>query len=430
MIERYTLPDMAEIWTDANRFTAMLKVEVLACEAQAKLGNIPRADLLRIKKRAGFTIRRIRQIEAKTRHDVIAFLENVTERVGPSGRYLHMGMTSSDALDTALAVQMKEAADILIVDLHKLAGALAKKAKRYKTTVMVGRSHGVHAEPTTFGLKMALFYDEAQRNIGRMEQAKEVISVGKISGAVGTYANVDPMVEDYVCKKLGLRPARISTQIIQRDRIAQFLSTIAIVGSCLEKLATEIRNLQRTEVLEVEEPFYRAQKGSSAMPHKRNPIACERIAGLARLLRGNAMATMENITLWHERDISHSSVERVVIPDSTTLLDYMIQTMTRIIDDLLVYPKRMRENLEATRGLIYSQRVMLELMGKGLNRKKAYSLIQRAAMEAWKARSDFKTALKSDRAILRNLNPGEIDNCFDIKYHTKFVNKIFRRVGV
>ncbi len=430
MIERYTLPKMGNIWTDKNRFSKMLEVEILAVEAMSKLKKVPKKDLAIIKKKARFNIEKIKQIERKTHHDVIAFLENIASYVGPSSRFIHLGLTSSDVLDTALSIQMREAADIIIEDLKNLSKELKKKARRYKDTVMVGRSHGVHAEPTTFGLKMTLFYDETQRNIKRLEEAKEVISVGKISGSVGTYANTGLFLENYVCKKLGLKAAKISTQIIQRDRIAQLLSTIAIVGSSLEKMATEIRHLQRTEVLEAEEPFRKGQKGSSSMPHKRNPIICERIAGLARLLRTNALAAMENVTLWHERDISHSSVERVIIPDSTILIDYMLVKMTGVIKGLLVYPKRMQQNLAATKGLIFSQRVMIELAKKGMDKKKAYEAVQKSAMSVWRGELDFKETLKRNQAVRAVLTAKQINACFDLGYHLKHVDKIFRKVGI
>lgn len=430
MIERYTLPKMGSIWEDKNRFAKMLEVEIAACEAMAELGLIPAKDVNAIKDKAGFSVERIKKIEEKTHHDVIAFIENIGERVGKSARFLHMGLTSSDVLDTALSLQMVEAVDILIKDLEGLAKAIAKKAKQYKYTIMIGRSHGVHAEPVTFGLKMALFYDEAARNIKRLETAKKAIAVGKISGSVGTYANVDPKIEAYVCKKLNLMPARISTQIIQRDGIAEFMSTIAICGSSLEKLATEIRHLQRTEVYEAEEPFYKDQKGSSSMPHKRNPIICERVTGLARILRANAMAAMEDITLWHERDISHSSVERVILPDSTILLDYMLNKMVQVIDGLAVYPENMKKNLGLTKGLIYSQLILLELVKKGLERKNAYEIVQISAMAARDKGTEFKDALLENKELKKYMSSLDIDRLFDVKYHTKYVDKIFKNVGL
>lgn len=428
MIERYTLPRMGKIWEDQNRFQKMLDVEIKACEAFAKRGLIPKSALSEIKKRARFDIERIKEIEKDTKHDVIAFIMNVSENVGDAAKYVHMGLTSNDVLDTSLSLLMRQAADLLLEDLRRLNIALAKKAKKYKNTVCVGRTHGVHAEPTTFGLKFALFYAETERNIERLKQAKEVISYGKLSGAVGTFANVDPAVEEYVCRKLGLKPAPISTQVLQRDRHAQFLTTLAITGSSLEKFATEIRNLQRTEILEAEEYFSAEQKGSSAMPHKRNPITCERVAGLARVLRANAHAAMENISLWHERDITHSSVERIIIPDSCILLDYMIDTFVDIVSHLLVYPERMIENLNRTKGLIFSQRVLLALIDKGLSRREAYDLVQRCAMRVWKENVDFKVILMEDNDIARFLTHEEVESCFDLNYYTKNVDKIYKRL--
>jgi adenylosuccinate lyase len=430
MITRYTLPKMGQIWQDEIKFSHMLKIELLACEAQSKLKLIPRKMLDKIKKKAKFDLERIKELEAVTQHDVVAFIANLAENLGPEAKYLHIGLTSNDLLDTTLALQMKEASEILLDDLNKLSALLAKKAKEYKNTLCVARTHGVHAEPTTFGLKMALWFDETQRNTKRMQEAKEVISVGKISGAVGNYAHLNPSVEKYVCEKMGLKPANISTQVIQRDRHAQFLTTIALIGSSLEKFATEIRHLQKTEVLEVEEPFGRGQKGSSAMPHKRNPINCERICGMARILRANAQAAMENINLWHERDISHSSVERIIIPDSTIALDYMINKFTQILDGLIVYPKNMILNLATTKGLVYSQRVLLELMKKGLTRTEAYDIVQKAAMQAWDEGSDFKQVLLRDRRLRRYLNEDDLVGLFNVKYYTRYVDTIFNRLGL
>lgn len=430
MIDRYTLPKMGKIWEDQNRFQKMLDVEVKACEAFAKEGLMPKDALSEIKKRARFDVERIKEIEKDTKHDVIAFILNVSENVGEAAKYIHMGLTSSDVLDTSLSLLMRQAADLLIEDLRRLNIALAKKARKYKNTVCVGRTHGVHAEPSTFGLKFALFYAETQRNIERLKQAKDVISYGKLSGAVGTFANIDPAVEKYVCKKLELKPAPISTQILQRDRHAQFLTTLAIIGSSLEKFATEIRNLQRTEILEAEEYFSEEQKGSSAMPHKRNPVTCERVAGLARVLRANALAAMENIPLWHERDITHSSVERIIIPDSCILLDYMLNTFVDIVLHLAVYPERMIENLNKTKGLIFSQRVLLMLIGKGTSRREAYDLVQRCAMRVWKENIDFRAVLMEDNDIARFLAHEDIESCFDLNYYTKNVDKIYRRIGL
>jgi adenylosuccinate lyase len=430
MISRYTLPAMGRIWSDENRFGKMLQVEILALEAMVKLGHVPPSVINKVKQKAAFDVRRIAKIEKKVKHDVIAFLTSVGEHVGPASKYIHMGLTSSDVLDTSLSVLMKEAGVILIKDMEDLCAELRKKARKYKYTIMVGRTHGVHAEPITFGLKMALFYEEARRNIKRMKEAVNVISFGKISGAVGTYANVDPFVERYVCRKLGLKPDPISTQIIQRDRHAQYLCTIGIAGSSLEKLATEIRNLQRSEVLEAEEYFSEGQKGSSAMPHKRNPITCERIAGLARVLRGNAVAAMEDVPLWHERDITHSSVERIIIPDSTILLDYMLQQMSGIIANLQVYPENMERNLNLTGGAVFSQLVMLNLVRKGLSREKAYEIVQRNAMRVHREKVKFVDALTEDAQLRRYASREEIAACFDTRYYLKNVDTIFRHVGI
>ena len=430
MIPRYTLEKMGNIWQDQNRFARMLDVEIAACEAMSKLGLIPAKDLKIIKSKSSFDVDRIKKIEEKTHHDVIAFIENIGERVGKSARFLHMGLTSSDVLDTALSMQMKESADILIDDMQNLAKALAKKARQYKYTIMMGRSHGVHAEPVTFGFKMALFYDQTKRNIERLKAAKKSVAIGKISGAVGTYANIDPRVEQYVCKKLKLIPAKVSTQIIQRDGIAEFLSTIAIAGSSLEQLATEIRGLQRTEVNEVQEPFYKGQKGSSAMPHKRNPIICERVVGMSRILRANSTAAMEDIAVWHERDISHSSVERVILPDSTILLDYMLNKMAKVIDGLVVYPENMKKNLGLTKGLIYSQMVLLELVKRGLARKTAYEIVQASATLSRDKCIEFKEALAQNQELKKYIDYSQVSRLFDIKYHTKHIDKIFKNAGL
>ncbi len=430
MITRYSLPEMANIWSDQNKFQKMLDIEILACEAMASLGKVPRKELQKIKRKARFNVKRIEKIEQKTRHDVIAFLHNIAEHVGPASRFVHQGLTSSDILDTALSVQMKEAADILLDDLKALKEALRKKAKKYKKTIMVGRSHGVHAEPTTFGLKLALFFDEINRAVKRIEQAKSIISVGKISGPVGNYSNIDPYVENYVCKKLGLSPANISTQVLQRDRHADYMAQIAVVGATLEKIAVEIRNLQKTELREVEEPFSKGQKGSSAMPHKRNPVMCERITGLARVLRANAMASMENVALWHERDISHSSVERIIVPDSTILLDYMLNQMIFIVKNMHVYPQNMRNNLAKTRGLIFSARILVELEKRGVERRKAYDIIQRCAMKVWNKNENFKAVLWTDKDFMKAVRPKELERFFDLGYYTKHVDNIFKKVGL
>jgi len=430
MIERYTLPKMGEIWEDQNKFSKMLKIEILVCEALTKLGKIPKKSLEKIKKKAKFDLETVQKIEEKAKHDVASFLVNVAENLGPEAKYLHLGMTSSDLLDTTLALQCVEAANIIIVDLKKLLQILASKAKKYKDTICIGRTHGIHAEPITFGLKLAVWFDEIKRGLERLEQAKENIRFGKLSGAVGTYAHLEPFVEEFVCEKLSLKPETIATQIIQRDKHAQFLMALAFIASSLEKFATEIRHLQKTDVLELEEPFFKGQIGSSAMPHKRNPIHCERICGLARVLRSNAHASLENINLWHERDISHSSVERIILPDSTILLDYMLNKFLYIFDGLLVYPKNMITNLAKTKGLIFSQRILVELMSKGLNRPAAYEIIQRCAMQVWRENVDFKDILRRDKKLRRYLSPDELDACFDVRYYLRYVNKIFKKVGV
>ncbi|SHF33084.1 adenylosuccinate lyase [Desulfofundulus australicus DSM 11792] len=430
MIERYTLPEMKAIWSQENKFRKWLEVEIYACEAMAEMGLIPEEAFRQIRERARFNVKRIEEIEAVVNHDVIAFLTCVGEYVGDAARYIHLGLTSSDVLDTALAVLMKEAGQQILKRLEELREVLLEKAKEHRHTLMIGRTHGVHAEPITFGLKMLLWVAETERNIERMKRAVDVISVGKISGAVGTYANVDPRVEAHVCRRLGLRPARISTQILQRDRHAEFMTTLAVIGSSLDKFATEIRNLQRTDILEVEEYFARGQKGSSAMPHKRNPITAERISGLARILRGNALAALENVALWHERDISHSSVERVIIPDSTITLDYMLHKMTAIMKNLLVYPEKMRRNLERTHGLLFSQRVLLALVEKGLSRERAYELVQRNAMRSWREGVSFKELLMEDADIASVLTSREIESLFNYDYHLRHVDDIYRRFGL
>lgn len=430
MIERYTLAKMGDIWSEKHKMEIMLKIEILACEAMCKLDMIPKKSLEKIKRNAKFDIEEVKKLEEKTKHDVVAFINNVGQSLGAEARYLHMGLTSSDLLDTSLSVQCVEAVDLLIADVKKFLQILKVRAKKYKDSPCIARTHGVHAEPTTFGLKLAVWYDEMQRNCERMEQAREMIRYGKLSGAVGTYANIDPTVEEYVCQKLHLKPVNIATQIIQRDHHCQYVNTLALVGSTLDKIATEIRLLQETEVMEVEEPFFKGQIGSSAMPHKRNPVTCERISGLARLLRANAQAAFENISLWHERDISHSSVERVILPDSTIVLNYMFHKIIPIIDGLLVYPKNMIGNLAKTSGLIYSQRVLLELMKKGLTREAAYDIIQRCAMQVWQETSDFKDILCRDRQVRKYLKPSEIDICFDIKYYIRHADKIFKKVGI
>ncbi|MBN1350658.1 adenylosuccinate lyase [candidate division KSB1 bacterium] len=430
MIERYTLPKMGALWSDEHKFRTWLEVEILACEAQAESGEIPRDAVKIIREKADFDVPRILEIEKTVKHDVIAFLTNVAEYVGEEARYIHKGMTSSDLLDTTLAILMRQAGLILIDDIKQLRSALKKRALEHKHTACIGRSHGIHAEPTTFGLKLALWYDEMGRNLDRMQRAVDIISVGKISGAVGTFAYLSPYVERYVCEKLSLKPASISTQVIQRDRHAEYLTAIALVACSLEKIAIEIRSLQRTEILEAEEYFGKGQKGSSAMPHKRNPITCERITGLARLLRGNAHTAMENVALWHERDISHSSVERIIVPDSTILLNYILTLTTNVIENLLVYPDNMMINLNKTRGLIFSQAVLLALIEKDLSREKAYQLVQRNAMKVWQGTDTLETLLAADAEINTVLTPEEISACFDLKHALRHVNTIFKRVGL
>jgi adenylosuccinate lyase len=428
MIKRYTRDEMGRLWTDAARYAAWLEVEIAVCEGWNRLGAVPDADLKTIREKARFDVTRLLELEKETRHDVIAFVSAVAENVGEASRFIHLGVTSSDILDTAFALMLKRAASVILKDIDVLMDTLKRRAYEFKETPQMGRSHGIHAEPITFGLKLALWYAEMMRNRARFVQALEDVAVGKISGAVGTFANVDPKVEAYVCEKLGLKPAPISTQIIQRDRHAHFFTTLAILAGSMEKIATEIRHLQRTEVLEAEEHFASGQKGSSAMPHKRNPVGSENISGLARLIRGYAMASLENIPLWHERDISHSSVERVIAPDGCILTDYMLKRLTSILENLTVYPDRMLENLNRTHGLIYSQRVLLALVDKGVKRDEAYVMVQRNAMKAWKGERDFKILLRGDPEIRRYLDENEIDALFDIAWHLKHVSTIFNRV--
>lgn len=428
MIDRYTLPEMGKIWQDEFKFNTWLKIEILACEARCEMGEIPETDVEEIKSKANFDVAKVLEIEKTTKHDVIAFLTNVAEYVGPASRHIHYGMTSSDILDTTLSYQMKSAGELLLNRLIELKDALKIRALEHKNTICVGRSHGIHAEPTTMGLKFALWFEETKRNIVRLKNAISSISVGQISGAVGTFEHLSPEVEKYVCEKMGLSPAPVSTQVIQRDRHAEFVTTLSLVGATLEKMAVEIRHLQRTEVLEAEEYFSKGQKGSSAMPHKRNPIVSERITGLARVLRGNAMATIENVALWHERDISHSSVERIVVPDSCIALDYMLDLMTKLITNLLIYPENMTRNLNITRGLVFSQTVMLKLVTKGLTREEAYKLVQTSAMDVW-ANQDktlFEELSKSDE-IKNYLNEQELKEIFENKNTLKNVDYIFSR---
>lgn len=424
---------MAKIWTDESKLDLWLKIEVLACEGRHKiLGEIPAADLKTIQKKSDFSLERCLEIEKRTNHDVIAFLENVAEYVGPSSRFIHQGLTSSDLLDTTLAAQMQRSADLILKDLEQLRKAVAKKARKHKKTPMMGRSHGVHAEPITFGLKMALMYDEFGRAIARVKTAREVISVGKLSGAVGTHAHLDPRVEEYVCEKLGLKAAALSTQVIQRDRHAEFMAALALVAASIERWAMEFRHLQRTEVLEAEEFFSKGQKGSSAMPHKRNPITGEQLCGLARVVRGNAIAAFDNVALWHERDISHSSVERIILPDSCVLIDYMLGKLTKLVDGLLVYPQNMKRNLDLSKGLYNSQRVLLALTDKGMLRKTAYELVQKNAMAAWNGKDSklFQDFLKKDPKVKKYLKPADIDRLCDIKIHFRHVDETFKKLGL
>ena len=419
---------MSSIWEPENKFKIWLKVEILACEALAKKGEIPKSALKDIQTKSQFNVDRIDEIEREVKHDVIAFLTCVAEHVGESARYMHMGMTSSDVLDTALAVQMKQSATLILKELSAFKVVLERQAKKYKLTPTIGRSHGIHAEPLTFGLKIANWYEEVKRNINRLKRARQTIAYGQISGAVGTFACIDPDVEEYVCAKLGLKPAPVSSQVIQRDRHAEFFSALAIIAGTIDKIATEIRHLQRTEVLEAEEFFSKGQKGSSAMPHKRNPIISEQMSGLARVVRANAFAAMENIPLWHERDISHSSVERIIGPDSTILIHYMLRKMTKMMDGLVVYPDNMMRNLEKTGGLIYSQSVLLALVRKGITREEAYKLVQKNAMQSWEKGKDFLMLLKKDKEISKLLSVTEIDKTFKLTTQYKNINRIFKRV--
>ncbi len=421
---------MGKIWSQENRYRKWLDVELAVCEVQAERGVIPKEAWEEIRSKADFDSRRIDEIEATVQHDVIAFLTSIAEKVGPASSYIHLGMTSSDMLDTATSLQLKEAGELLLKDLEELRKVLARRAIEFKHTVCIGRSHGIHAEPTTFGLKLALWYDEAGRHILRLKEAIEGVRVGMISGAIGTFAHLDPVIEEGVCKKLRLKPAPVSTQVVQRDRHAHYLNVLAVIGASLEKIAVEIRHLQRTEVLEAEEYFAKGQKGSSSMPHKRNPITCERIAGLARLLRSNAMAGLENVALWHERDISHSSVERVIFPDSTILLNYMLRKTIALIDQLLVYPEKMKQNLELTRGLIFSQPLLLALVQKGLSREEAYRIVQDDAMACWKSGESFQNTVRKNKRMGEILSTEEIEKCFDLDNQLRNVDTIFKRVNL
>lgn len=428
MIDRYSRLRMKGVWSTRRKLENWLRIEILVCEYLAGVGEIPKASLAVIRKKARVDPLRMEAIEKKVKHDVISFLTMISEKVGPDSRFIHFGLTSSDVLDTGLAVQLQNASVILLEDLKELKKILRKRAFEFKKTIMVGRSHGIHGEPITFGFKLAVWYSENERNIARLQAAKENVRFGKLSGAMGTFAHLSPEVEAYVCDKLGLIPAPVSNQVLQRDRHAQFMATLAIIAGSIDKIATEIRHLQRTEVFEVEEFFSVGQKGSSAMPHKRNPISSENLSGLARIIRSNSQAALDNIVLWHERDISHSSVERVILPDSTILLDFMLHRLSGMIDSLLVYPENMKENLDKTGGLIYSQRILLEMARHGAPREKAYAAVQQQAMKAFRGNGDFPKLIKSHRFIREYLKPSEIDNCFEPEYYIRHMDKIFKRV--
>jgi adenylosuccinate lyase len=428
MIERYTLPEMGAVWSEENKYRKWLQVEIAVCEAWARLGQIPHTSLEKIKKKASFSIDRIEEIEKVVKHDLIAFLTSVAEYVGEDSRFVHMGLTSYDIVDTALSLMIVESLDKIEKRLLELKKVLKKEALRYKKTPCIGRTHGVHAEPVTFGFKILVWYEEVNRHLERIKKAQEVISVGRISGSVGTYIHLDPRVEKYALKSLGLKPAKVSTQVLQRDRHAEVMSLLALIASSLEKFALEIRHLQKTEVLEVEEPFTRGQKGSSSMPHKKNPVRCERIAGLARIVRGNLQVSLENIALWHERDISHSSAERIIFPDSFILTDFLLAEMIEIISNWLVHPKRMLENINTTRGLIFSQAVLLALTRKGLSREEAYKLVQDCSLKAWQENLDFRQLVSADPEIARHLSPKEIQACFSLDPYLQKIDFIFERV--
>ncbi|MBM7650169.1 adenylosuccinate lyase [Bacillus ectoiniformans] len=430
MIERYTRPEMGAIWTEENRFKAWLEVEILACEAWAELGDIPKEDVQKIRENASFDVNRIKEIEEETRHDVVAFTRAVSETLGEERKWVHYGLTSTDVVDTAASYLLKQANEILLKDLENFIEILGNKAKEHKHTVMMGRTHGVHAEPTTFGLKLALWYEEMKRNLDRFKDAAEGVEYGKMSGAVGTYANINPFVEAYVCEKLGTKPAPISTQTLQRDRHAHYMSTIALIATSIEKFAVEIRGLQKSETREVEEFFAKGQKGSSAMPHKRNPIGSENMTGLARVIRGHMLTAFENVPLWHERDISHSSAERIILPDATIALNYMLNRFGNIVKNLTVFPENMKRNMDATLGLIYSQRVLLALIDKGMAREEAYDTVQPKAMEAWEKGIHFRELVEAEEKITAKLTKEEIADCFDYNYHLKHVDTIFTRLGL
>ncbi len=430
MLERYTRPEMGAIWTDQNRYQAWLEVEILADEAWAELGEIPKEDVALIREKATFDIDRILEIEAQTRHDVVAFTRAVSESLGDESKWVHYGLTSTDVVDTAYGYLMKQANDLIREDLNRFVTIIGEKAKEYKHTVMMGRTHGVHAEPTTFGLKLALWYVEMKRNVERFERAAKGVEAGKISGAVGTFANIPPFVEEYVCEKLGIRAQDISTQVLPRDLHAEYFSAMALIATSIEKFATEIRGLQKSETREVEEFFAKGQKGSSAMPHKRNPIGSENMAGLARVVRGHMVTAYENVSLWHERDISHSSAERIIIPDTTILIDYMLNRFGNIVKNLTVFPENMKRNMNATFGLIYSQRVMLKLIDHGMTREQAYDLVQPKTAQAWDEQTDFRPLLEADPAITDVLSKADLDDAFDYNHHLKQVDTIFERVGL
>ncbi|MDQ0247849.1 adenylosuccinate lyase [Bacillus fengqiuensis] len=430
MIERYSRPEMTAIWSEQNRFDAWLEVEILACEAWAELGAIPKEDVALLRQNASFDIERIQEIEEETRHDVVAFTRAVSETLGEERKWVHYGLTSTDVVDTALGYLLKQANEILLADLERFINVLKEKAQEHKYTVMMGRTHGVHAEPTTFGLKLALWYEEMKRNLERFKQAADGVQFGKISGAVGTFANIDPFVEKYVCEKLGTKPAPVSTQTLQRDRHAHYMSVLALIATSIEKFAVEIRGLQKSETREVEEFFAKGQKGSSAMPHKRNPIGSENMTGLARVIRGYMVTAYDNVPLWHERDISHSSAERVILPDATIALNYMLNRFANIVQNLTVFPENMKRNMERTFGLIYSQRVLLALIDKGMAREEAYDTVQPKAMEAWEKQVPFRSLVEAEERITSRLTKEEIDDCFDYTYHLKNVDMIFERVGL
>jgi len=430
MIERYSRPEMARIWSEETKYQTWFEVELLACEAWAELGKIPRRAVAEIRQKARIDVPRILEIEAKIRHDVVAFTTQLAEVIGPASKYVHMGLTSNDVVDTAQNVRMVRAAGLLIKDVDRVLAVLRRMALEYKHTAMIGRTHGIHAEPITFGLKCLLWHEEFRRHRERLRRAREIIRIGKLSGAVGTFSQSKPHIEEYVCRKMGLKPAPVATQVVQRDRHAEYMSTLAIVGAGVERIATEIRHLQRTEVREASEPFAKGQKGSSAMPHKRNPEICERIAGQARILRANSLAALENVTLWHERDISHSSVERVIIPDGTLLLDYMLDKLAWVLDGLKVDARRMRENLESTKGLVFSQAILIALVKKGLTREEAYAIVQRNAMKTWDGRKTFKQNLLADRQGRKYLKSRELDKLMRVESYLGEIETFYRRCGV